>query len=258
LWKRQLGTPDNDTASGVATDGKGHVYIAGYTQIYNGCGPACDELRAWVAKYSEAGALLWQRQLPKAYGNLNLTDGVATDHYGNAYVIGHEGIDLGWMAKYSTAGALLWQKEIGSLGSSIFPRGVALDGKGDMYIAGISQSESDAAIVKYSAAGALLWKQQLPNARAAGVATDDNGGVYLIGYTWGSQQGFADAFIAKYSAAGAVLWNRQLGTPTTDMPGGVATDHDGHVYIAGSTDGSLGGPNQGSADAFLAKYSQRR
>lgn len=27
----------------------------------------------------------------------------------------------------------------------------------------------------------------------------------------------------------------------------------GNVYIAGSTDGSIGGPNQGRADAYLAK-----
>jgi hypothetical protein len=35
----------------------------------------------------------------------------------------------------------------------------------------------------------------------------------------------------------------------------VAVDASGNAYISGRTDGSLGGPNAGGDDAFLAKYS---
>jgi hypothetical protein len=270
IWKRQFGSPDDDTASGVATDDKGNVYISGYTLTY---GPSGDTVQAWVAKYSAAGALLWQRQLPRARANLNLADGVATDRDGNAYVIGHEGLDSAWLAKYSEAAVLLWQKELGSLDSYILPGGVATGNKGDVYISGTtggdlggpSQGGNDASIAKYSAAGDLLWKRQLgtpTDDRATGVATDDKGDVYITGTTGGAlagrNQGADDAWLAKYSASGFLLWKRQLGTPTTDFAWGIATDHDGDIYITGFTDGSLGGPNEGSNDAWIAKYSQRR
>jgi hypothetical protein len=31
-WKRQLGTSDSDLSHGIATDGKGNVYISGHTE----------------------------------------------------------------------------------------------------------------------------------------------------------------------------------------------------------------------------------
>ncbi|MEM7760415.1 MAG: SBBP repeat-containing protein, partial [Cyanobacteria bacterium P01_A01_bin.40] len=46
----------------------------------------------------------------------------------------------------------------------------------------------------------------------------------------------------------------QLGTTGIDQALGVATDGDGNVYIAGSTSGPLGGANQGSSDAWVARY----
>jgi hypothetical protein len=50
------------------------------------------------------------------------------------------------------------------------------------------------------------------------------------------------------------LWVRQLGTKDYDVASGVATDAAGNVYLTGNTEGSLGGPNRGEADAWVAKY----
>ncbi len=49
-------------------------------------------------------------------------------------------------------------------------------------------------------------------------------------------------------------WTRQLGTNRDDRGNGVSADALGNVYITGTTEGSLGGPNAGGRDAFLAKY----
>ena len=49
-------------------------------------------------------------------------------------------------------------------------------------------------------------------------------------------------------------WTRQLGTSGQDDGWGVSPDGLGNVYISGWTDGSLGGPNAGSSDAFVSKY----
>ena len=40
-----------------------------------------------------------------------------------------------------------------------------------------------------------------------------------------------------------------------DLGRAVAADVDGNVVVSGYTSGSLGGPNRGSNDAFVAKYS---
>jgi hypothetical protein len=85
--------------------------------------------------------------------------------------------------------------------------------------------------------------------------------LFISGYTdgalVGSNQGLGDAWVAKYSSAGKLLWKRQLGSPRADYPEGVATDHNGNVFISGYTRGNLVGDNDNerSPDAWVAKYS---
>jgi hypothetical protein len=92
------------------------------------------------------------------------------------------------------------------------------------------------------------WVRQLGTSEtdvSYGVATDGEGNVYISGY-------IADALLAKYSAAGALLWTSRLEGSGSSS---VTIDGDGNVYISGGTYGSLDGPNLGSTDAFVAKYS---
>ena len=106
----------------------------------------------------------------------------------------------------------------------------------------------------------LAWTRQLGTSSgdiSYSVAIDGSGNAYISGYTGGdlggTNAGLHDAFLAKYDSAGSLLWTRQLGTSSGDY-GSVAIDGSGNVYISGGTGGSLGGPNAGSDDVFLAKY----
>jgi hypothetical protein len=91
------------------------------------------------------------------------------------------------------------------------------------------------------------------------VTVDSAGNAYITGYTYGSlggtYNGAADVFIAKYSAAGGLIWKRQIGTSSYDYADSIAVDAAGNAFICGETTGSLGGPNAGGNDAFIAKYS---
>jgi hypothetical protein len=50
-------------------------------------------------------------------------------------------------------------------------------------------------------------------------------------------------------------WTKQFGTPQSDSGAGVGVDGTGHVYVAGTTDGSLNGnPSAGGSDVFIVKY----
>jgi hypothetical protein len=139
---------------------------------------------------------------------------------------------------------------------------VYISGVSDGSLGGGNRGGIDAFVAKYSTAGRLHWTRQLGTSAldfSYGVATDDDGNVYISGWTDGSlggvNRGDSDAFVAKYSAAGRLRWTRQLGTSALDLSWGVATDGDGNVYLSGDTLGSLGGANQGEADAWVAKYS---
>jgi hypothetical protein len=268
LWIRKLGTPDWDHASGVATDEKGDIYIAGSTGGSLG-GPNQGGSDAWIAKYSAAGILLWKRQLGTS--QVDVAAGVATDDKGHVYIAGwtetHCTGNLcdndSWIAKYSAFGALIWKRVLLKIGSVNTSTGVATDPH-DNVVVWTFGGPTSAWISKYSAAGVPLWQRQLQSDynSIGGVATGNTGNkgeVYITGWTSGSlggpNQGSSDVFVAKYSAAGVPLWTRQLGTPDWDDASGITTDGIGNVYLAGDTSGSLGGPNQGDADAWIAKYS---
>ena len=128
-------------------------------------------------------------------------------------------------------------------------------------IGGPSAGVWDAWLARYDSAGNQLWVRQLgtsleDNARAA--APDGSGGMYVGGQTRGSlggpNAGGDDAWLARYDSAGNQIWIRQLGTSYTDGLEAAAPDGANGVYVGGSTQGSLGAPNAGSVDAWLAHY----
>lgn len=128
-------------------------------------------------------------------------------------------------------------------------------------LGGSNAGANDAFLASYDAAGNFLWIRQfgtINSDSATGVAVDAAGNIHVVGNTGGSLAGThvggGDAFLAKYDSAGGLLWSRQLGTTTGDYARGGAVDLDGSVYMGGDTLGSLGGPNAGGRDAFLAKY----
>jgi hypothetical protein len=106
----------------------------------------------------------------------------------------------------------------------------------------------------------LLWKRQLGTSEAEyakSAATDGDGNAFVAGYAsdvFGKSDSY-DPWVAKYSAAGAIALEAATQNVKFDMAWGIATDSDGNVFIAGETQGSLGGPNQDYVDAWVAKYS---
>ena len=217
LWTGQLGSDDNDGSGSVATDAEGNVYLSGFTNGSLG-GPSRGGSDAWVAKYSAGGALRWKRQLGTPQDD---SGSVATDAEGNVCLSGFTNGSLGgpsrggsdaWVAKYSAGGALRWKRQLGTPQDD--SGSVATDAEGNVYLSGFTEGSlggpyrggrGDAWVAKYSAGGALRWKRQLGTSEqdwSAGVATDDDGNIYISGKTGGSlggaSEGIDDAFVAKY------------------------------------------------------------
>jgi|APTNR8051073442_1049403.scaffolds.fasta_scaffold07534_1 hypothetical protein len=104
LWKRQPGTRSYDSASDVATDAEGNVYMVGRTNGSLG-GLHMGANDAIVIKYDRDGHNLWRDQ-PATTGD-DWAAGVAVDADGNAYVVGYTSGSLPGYVNLGKADAFL-------------------------------------------------------------------------------------------------------------------------------------------------------
>ncbi len=220
LWSRQFGTNNSDGVNGLATDGLGNVYFAGYSAgSLSGTNIGVGD--AIVGKFDPSGNLLWTRQFGTTASDEAIR--VATDNLGNVFVVGDTEGSLGgtnagrtdaFISKFDSSGNLVWSRQLGM-------------SSGDF---------------------------------SAGVSADNKGNVYLVGYTedslGGTSAGEFDMYVTKYDSNGNQIWIRQLGTSGDDEFRGVAADSLGSLYVAGFAGGSLAGPFKGGFnDTIIAKFS---
>jgi len=268
----QLGTTSIDGGVAIAVDADGNVYVAGSTSGDLG-GANAGLSDGFARKYATDGTPVWTRQFGTSADDR--VYGAAVDASGNLYVAGQtdgavDGTSAGksdcFVRKYGPDGAEGWTHQFGSEGTDM-ALGVAVDASGHVYVTGLLRTgpmdsdDADAFVRKYDASGAEQWTRQFEtsaNETGFAVAVDTNSNVYVAGQTDGvldgTAQGGGDGFVRKYDAGGTEQWTRQFGTPTSDLTYAVAADESGNVYVAGQTDGDLGGPVQGTWDSFLLKY----
>jgi len=277
-WTEQLGSASSDYANGVATDSSGNVYVAGVT--YGGLdGNSKGNSDLFVVKYNSSGTKEWTKQ----YGTDRYDEarGVATDSSGNVYVVGgtkgnlngisNSGRTDAFVIKFNSSGTKQWTKKLGTWQNDL-ANGVATDSSGNFYVTGFtyqhldgntSAGKADLFVVKYNSSGTKQWTKQLGTSkhdRARGVATDSSGNVYVTGDTYGgldgnTNAGYNDLFVVKYNSSGTKQWTKQMGTSSTDLANGIATDSSGNIYVTGGTYGGLdGNTSAGNSDLFVVKY----
>ena len=164
----------------------------------------------------------------------------------------------------------LWATYYGGVAAESFEvksSATALDGSGNVYVAGITRSaglatvgafqatnggSGDAFLVKFDAAGNRLWATYFGGTAqedsVCSVATDASGNVYLAGMTTGSTglasggyqnapAGGADVFLVKFDPSGTRLWSTYYGGTGDDIlvSGGITTDVNQNVFLTGKT-----------------------
>jgi Beta-propeller repeat len=245
-----LGGESFDTATAVALDATGNIYLVGWTQSPNF--PTLAPLQptmqgvdgdAFVTKINAAGsAILYSTFLGGTLAQAAL--GVAVDTAGNAYVAG-------------------------STTSADFP---VTPGAFDT-----TSSTGGAFISKLDTTGSqLIYSTYLGGAAALAVAVDGSGSAYVTGQSFSpgfpttpgafQQSASSDqvqAFVTKFNASGSGLdYSTFLGS---GVGGGIAVNALGNAYVAGdalsatfpTTAGAFqttyGGPGGNAGDAFITE-----
>jgi uncharacterized delta-60 repeat protein len=135
-----------------------------------------------------------------------------------------------------------YSQQAGNVGTA-----VAADKSGNCYVTGYTSAFSsnfDYITVKYDKNGDTLWTaiyngESNDDDKAFGIAVDQDGNVYVTGYSYSSRNGY-DYLTVKYNSTGVQQWTaRYDGTGNSeDKAFGIATDQDGNIYVTGKSKGS--------------------
>ena len=144
---------DVDEAYCIVADDSGNVYVTGES---NNQGTSFDYV---TIKYNSLGAPLWTQKYNGPDFAWDIANSIALDDSGNVYVTGESAggsptyTDYATV-KYNSSGVEQWVKRYnGAANSSDYGKKVAVDGSGNIYVAGHSQgvgTQYDYATIKYS------------------------------------------------------------------------------------------------------------
>lgn len=138
-------------------------------------------------------------------------------------------------------------------------RATAVDGGGNVYVAGENILNGKAVLRKYASGGTLLWTTEFgaPLAPAIFFSVAVNAsGVYVAGHITNDpilNPTDTDVIVRAYDLATGMtlLWSDEFGGSSLDSARGISADSTG-VYVVGYT--GLTFPSSGSAEAFIRKY----
>ncbi len=198
--------PDRFVESAFGPDGT--LYVASNTGLLL---RSTDDARSWTASYGP-----WTRG---AVGDLRIVAFSPADA-ATFYVSAPVTLSDAFVARIDPAGGLLWSTLLGGSGEDS-ANAVALDGAGDVWIAGTTTSKNFP----------IVTPLQATRMKAA---TGDMAG--------------RDVFLTKLSGDGArILYSTYLGGPGDDSANALALDPEGNVYMGGDA-----GPSFPTANAMLA------
>ncbi len=256
--QRYNGTQNgSDRAVKVLVDAAGNVYVTGTTYSSSGYLDYC------TIKYNSSGTVLW---IQKYNGTGNYEDNakdMVVDGNGNVYVTGGSvgsGSDNDFATvKYNSSGAQQWVKRYNGPGNdSDIAYAIALDGSGNVYVAGGSRGTTNGAdfcVIKYNPSGVEQWIVTAAwffDDIALDIVIGTDGSSYVTGRSPGSTAANDDIWTIKISPAGSTVWNnRYIGPGNGDDIGNhIAIDNIGNVYVSGFSVGL------GTFDDYvLLKYS---
>ncbi len=201
-----------------------------------------------------------------------------------------------FIAKFNTVGQLKWSTYYGGTNGGEGVASMVCDSMMNLYVTGLTSSTNqiasagayqgvygggihDGFVVKFNDSGKLEWSTYF-----GGELNDEPSGItlygqnfYVTGYTISKSgistadgyqtvfSGVGDVFIAEFAQDGRLIWGSYYGGEADQVSNGIASDSNGSVYIAGSTNsvnniatlGSFKDTFSDTADAFLIKFTTK-
>lgn len=310
LFAINIGTEELEGAMGVGTDNNNNVYITGYFSgptltigsitLTNHDENGSTDM--FVAKFNSDGDLLWAKSAGSSSGDGS--NSIAVDGAGNVFITGYFGgaemffettslVSYGAMdiftVQYDTDGNEMWAV---NAGGTDYEQGmsVATDGNGNSYVTGFFSSTTatfgfmdisnvginDIFVVKYDHNGVEQWVKAIGGSSyegGMGVATDQNGDVFITGYFASPELDFGNGvqttnhgnqsiYVAKYNSDGEAQWANSSYGSGYYMVENIAVKYDGTTYIIGEfTDSDfrfdeLYFTNAGQDDIFIIQFNE--
>ena len=216
IWSTFLGGILTDSATGIALDSAGNVWVSGWTVSPNFpvanpvLGTATNGYDAFVAKLDPTGSKLLYSTFLGGQARNSSAAGIAVDSTGNAYVAVNTESATGFPGLQNAADAV----------------GIV--------------------VTKLTPQGALTYSYFHPNGVAGGIAIDSTGAAYVAGQS--SVGNFTSALQAfgppgsqlaiafKISADGTkLIYDKTFGGSTQAAANAIAVNSAGEAWIAGST-----------------------
>lgn len=302
LWAKSFGNTATSLEK-IAIDGQDNILLQGTVLSTVTIGnftldPAIGGIN-FVAKLDATGIVLWAKQLGAPSSTLNIFDiwKIAADGQGNLYIAGRfKGtLNLGsstlsssdydmLVAKLDPSGSIVWAKQYGSPTDWDDGNGIAVDGAGNVLVAGgfrgigtfaphliTSTGDYNGVIFKLDpATGDAIWVTQFGGAGvdvAHHLTCDKAGNAYFSGtytppivvgtttYTSG------EILLGKLDPSGNILWTQKFDGLGIQLKG-ITSDGAGNIYSTGGLSGtgyfgstslSAAALTSDGADAFISK-----
>lgn len=260
LWSHDLGIGIIGNNDSIEIDAHGDVYVSG--SVDGDLAGVVGLQDIFLRKYESDGAASWTKQFGTTGWDVPL--GLDSDGSGDVYV-GYSSSGSAHLVKYDADGEVVWTETVAN--STFVIQEVVGDGADAIYVVGDTTVAMegpvggirDGVVRKYGTTGAVEWTRQFgspdaDNVKSAAVSAD--GRLIIAGDIYSKRFGADELnspFLRVYTASGVVQSTRYFGTGSSDVCEGVAVTSDA-IYVAGPTLGAFVGTNQGSADAWLARF----
>ena len=202
-----------------------------------------------LVKFDSIGNLVWSKSIN---GGGRLFDEMIPDvkigPSGNIHVVGTSNIGA-YVAKFDPSGNLLWNVEGFTSPGRDQAAGMDFDAAGNVYVAGRyshttgGQWQEDYFITKLDPSGAVQWSTPYSynvRERAADMAVDPSGNVYVTGWTiHPSSANYLDLLTVKFDTNGAFQWSALFDSDPYDYARNIAVGPSGTVYVSGGNNNDV-------------------